>query len=102
MKCYRYSCDGGAIMIGNPSSRVCINNDFGDGLHCVYVYDDNDKFDSTGWDFKGTVIGDNINVYDYDCLHGDDLSNPDHILCILTGRYAVFVSMGSVVLEKWD
>ena len=102
MKKYRYSCDGGTIMIGNPSSRVCITNNFGDGIHSVYVYDENDKFDSIGWDFKGTVEGDNLNVYDYDCLYGDDLSNPDHILCTLTGRYAVYVSRGSVALEKWD
>lgn len=102
MKKYRYSCDGGTIMIGNSSSRVCITNNFGDGLHSVFMYDKNDDFDSTGWEFKGTVEGDNINVYDYDCLHGDELNNPEHILCTLTGRYAVSVSKGSVVLEKWN
>ena len=102
MKKYRYSCDGGTIMIGNSLSRACITNNFGDGLHSVFVYDKNDNFDSTGWEFKGTVEGDNINVYDYDCLHGDELSDPEHILCTLTGRYAVFVSRGSVVLKKWN
>lgn len=102
MKRYRYSCDGGTIMIGNPSSRVCIPNNYGDGTHYVYVYSATDKFNDDRWNFKGTVEGDSINVYDYDCLHGDDLINPKHILCTLTGRYAVYVSMGSVVLEKWN
>lgn len=105
IRTYTYGCDGGAIMIGNESSRVCVQNDFGDGSHevTVYSYDAKYLFDSDHFTFVGTVEGYNVNVYDYDCLKGDELTDPEHILCKLNaGRYAVFVNDGDVVLVQWD
>jgi len=100
---YVYGCDGGTIMIGNASSRVCIPNGYGDGSHCVYVYGINDVFKSDNYEFMGAVQGNELNVYDYDCLHGAELSDPSRILCRLEdGRYAIYVNEGTVVLKQWD
>lgn len=101
-KTYWYGCDGGSILIGNESSRTQITNDYGDGEHKVIVCSEG-EYNTKGFDFRGTVGGTDVNVYDYDCLHGDDLNNPEHILCKLKSghRYAVSVCNGTILLEDW-
>lgn len=102
---YVYGCDGGSIMIGNASSRVCITNGYGDGSHYVYVRGLNhpQRYGPEGYRFVGTIQGDNVNVYDYDCLSESELEKPQHILCKLEkGRYAIYVSDGTIILQQWD
>lgn len=102
VKKYWYGCDGGSILIGNESSRTQIVNNYGDGEHRVIVCG-RDEYNTKDFEFRGTVCGTDVNVYDYDCLRGDDLNNPEHILCKLKSghRYAVSVCGGTILLEDW-
>lgn len=102
----RYYCDGGSIMIGTKESRVCFPNGYGDGDFEVRVINPNDSTDKLymsedKWDWIGTVEGDGFNVYDYDCLHDEDLEDKEHILFHLSGRYGVYRRKGEIALEKW-
>lgn len=102
-KRFKYECDGGTIMLGNEGCRVCIPNNYGDGEFTVEISDDRDAKLVDRMDWKGTVEGDNIHIYSYDCLHGDDEEDKDYILYTLpAGRYAIYVSRGYVVLERWN
>lgn len=105
IKHFTYSCDGGTIMLGNETSRVCLPNGYGDGEHRIEIRDIEDKDysarDNMTW--LGTVQGNNIHVYDYDCLHGEALTSKEHILCTLVaGRWAVYCKQGNILLEQWD
>ena len=106
MRTFYYGCDGGCISIGTKSCTVHIPNDYGDGKHTVSVYskrDDAKKIEYRDiWRWKGTVQGSRINVYNYDCLTNDELSDKKNILCTLRGRYAVYVCSGDIALVKWD
>ena len=87
-------------MLGVKSSRVCIPNNYGDGAHELYVCDQHEK-DTKNYHFKGTVEGSRINVYNYDCLHGDELSDPANVLCKLHGCYGIYAYNGTIILERW-
>ncbi len=100
MKKIRYSCDGGAVCIGTRNARTCFTNGYGDGTFTVTVYEGGDRFDSDGWNFVGSVEGDTINIYDYDCYTNDECDN--NIALTLSGRYGVYIDRGSVALEKWN
>lgn len=104
IKKFKYECDGGTIMLGNETSRVCIPNGFGDGRFTVEVRDSEsrDYKYTNNMRWYGTVSGDNIHIYNYDCLHRDELTDDDNILYTLPeGKYAVYTSNGYVVLEQW-
>lgn len=102
MRKFKYDCDGGCIMLGNASSRVCFPNGFGDGEFTVYVCDKNKK-DTKHYEFLGTVSGSVVNIYSYDCLWGDELLEAENIRYTLPeGRYAVYANSGTIILEKWD
>lgn len=98
-----YACDGGSIMIGNETCRACFPNHYGDGYHNVYLCRD-EEYPTWGdeWDFMGTVEGTNLNVYDYDCYHGDALTCDSNFLFVLSGRYAVYAHDGDIIIQKWD
>ena len=102
MKRKRYSCDGGTICIGTIEARACYTNNYGDGTHTVTVYSKNDCFNGDGWEFKGSVEGQNIIVFDYDCLTDEDIKNENHVLFKLSGRCGVFAKDGNIVLNQWD
>lgn len=104
MKEYHYECDGGAIAIGTRSATVNICNGIGDGRHRVKVYDLNEAFDDTEYNFIGSVEGSRINVYEYDCLRPEDKRNKNCILCTLKGRYAIYTleHSGIIILRQWD
>ena len=107
MKVYEYGCDGGSISIGTKSCRVCIPNDIGDGRYILRVYSLRDdarcvEEERNKYKWKGVVEGNRINVYNYDCLSDDELSDDENILCTLRGRYAVYVCRGDIALVKWD
>ena len=106
MKTYKYDCDGGCICIGTKSCRVDIPNNYGDGQFTVYVYSKDERNNhieyKNKWEWKGAVKGTKIKVYSYDCLRGDELSDKKNILCILKGRYSVYVNEGNVALVQWD
>lgn len=106
MKEYKYGCDGGCILIGTKSCRVNIPNNYGDGKHTVSVYSEEKESKKIEyrdkWKWVGTVEGSRINVYNYDCLTDDELSDKKNILCTLKGRYAIYVCYGDIALVKWD
>lgn len=103
----KYECDGGTIMIGTKDSRVCLPNGYGDGSFKVSIVKTDEqkkKFykEYKKWKWVGAVNGDSFNVYSYDCLHGDDLTDKSNILYTLHGRYGVYHYNGNIVLEKWS
>ena len=101
----KYDCDGGTIMIGTKDSRVCLPNGYGDGCFKVSIVETDEqrkKFNKQNrWNWLGAVNGECFHVYDYDCLRGEELIDPAHILYTLHGRYGVYNSNGDIVLEKW-
>lgn len=104
IKKFKYECDGGSIMLGNETSCVCIPNGYGDGEFTVEVrdYESRDYKYTRDMEWHGAVSGDNIHIYNYDCLRGDDLTDSNNILYTLPeGRYGVYTSDGYVVLEQW-
>ena len=101
-----YSCDGGTVMIGNKNFRVHIPNGYGDGDFSVKIVKTaeqreafNKEYDN--WDYKGSVEGDEINVYSYDCLRGEELDDKRNILYTLSGRYGVYSNRGKITLVTW-
>lgn len=102
IKKFKYGCDGGTIMLGNETSRVCFPNGFGDGEFTVEV--NTEKTHPKYYDWLGTVQGNNIHIYNYDCIHGEDnLTNKENILYTLPeGRWAVYCRDGRILLEQWN
>lgn len=100
MKKNTYSCDGGCLMFGNASFRFNLPNGFGDGRHKVYISNNEDDIPKEA-KWVGTVSGDAINVYNYDCYNtlGELCEN---ILFTLHGKYGVYVDCGSVYFLGWD
>lgn len=105
IKRFKYECDGGTIMLGNETSRVCIPNGYGDGTFIVEITDceSRDYRYSSNMKWHGTVKGNNIHIYNYDCLGGDELTDDNNILYTLPeGRYGVYSNNGNILLEQWD
>lgn len=94
----RYDCDGGTIMIGNSSFRMCIPNGFGDGCHKVEVYENKKKIPKD-YKWKCAIHGNDINVYDYDCLNENQLTDK-HVLYKLNGWYSVYADCGNIIIAK--
>jgi hypothetical protein len=86
--------------------RASFPNNFGDGEWEIRIEDKANSVNRNDYDFLGTVEGSKINVYEYDCSSTRDLTDPNHILCTLSGRYAVYASRGGwngdMLLEKWN
>lgn len=104
-KKFTYGCDGGTIMLGNETSRVCFPNDFGDGKFTVIVNTKKTYGEYRNHEFKwlGTVEGNNIHIYNYDCLIESELTDNKSILYTLPeGRWAVYALDGNILLELWD
>ena len=101
MKRKYYGCDGGTICIGTPEARACYTNDYGDGSHAVYVCGRNEK-NLDRWHFKGAIVGTDIRVFDYDCLTTEECKDDKHVLFKLSGRFGIYASNGTIVLERWD
>ena len=102
-----YDCDGGSIAIGTRNCTAHFPNGYGDGTFSVRVVStekDRKKFckESANWDYCGSVEGDEINVYAYDCLRGDELEQKANILYTLSGRYGVYRNNGEIVLGQWS
>ena len=105
MKEYRYCADVGSLVLGNLDFISGYSNGFGDGYFRVIVLDSRNELkyipNYQDYRFETTVFG-KFNVYDYDCLQTkEDLSDPEHILTTLEGRYAVFCNKGDMIMEKW-
>jgi hypothetical protein len=104
-KKFTYECDGGTIMLGNETSRVCIPNGYGDGAFTVEITTEKTygKLHGYKMNWLGTVQGNNIHVYNYDCLIADELTDNNCILYTLPkGRWAVYALDGDILLELWD
>ena len=102
-----YDCDGGSIAIGTKECRSCFPNKYGDGCFSVKVISTEKQKKTfnehySKWRYVGSVEGTGINVYDYDCLHGDELEDESHILFTLNGRYGVYCNNGKIILDKWN
>ena len=106
MKKY-YGCDGGTIMIGTKECRSCFPNGYGDGEFSVEVIStekQKKEFNKNykKWNWLGTVEGNEINVYSYDCLDQSEIENTkENILFTLSGRYGIYRNNGKIILEKW-
>jgi hypothetical protein len=101
-KKFTYSCDGGTIMLGNETSRVSFPNGFGDGEFTVTVTTEKTygKHRNQKMNWLGILEGNNIHIYDYDCLGDEDVTNENHILYTLPeGRWAVYALDGNILLE---
>lgn len=102
---FQYGCDGGCVVIGNADFQMHVTNDYGDGTHFIRVYDGfnsaPNKMNGRAVKFIGTACG-TFNVYNYDCLDEEDLTDFDNILCTLCGKYAVYTCYGNIFLEKWE
>lgn len=106
-KIYHYECDGGALLIGNRGVQCSYPNNWGDGEWEVEVRNKKEEFkynDHDKYTFSGSVRGDAIKVYSYDCPDTNDLKDPNFVLCTLKGRYAVFAEKGSgnMMLQQWN
>lgn len=110
MQRFTYDCDGGSIAIGTSKCRVCLPNEYGDGEFNVFITEKDEKpdmlggvtTDSNNWSFLGCAEGDEINVYNYDCLNTEEqLKNG--VLITLSGRYGIrcMKNDGDIWLEKW-
>lgn len=102
-----YDCDCGSITIGTKECRSNFSNGYGDGCFSVEVISTEKQKKTfnkhySKWRYVGSVEGTGINVYDYDCLDGDELEDESHILFALSGRYGVYCNNGKIVLDKWD
>ena len=103
----KYDCDGGAIAIGTKGCVAHYPNGYGDGTFSVEILKTDEQLKKfrnkyRDWRFVGSVEGNEINIYSYDCLHGEELEDKANILYTLSGRYGVFVNNGKVVLEQWS
>ena len=78
-KIFAYGCDGGTIMLGNETSRVSFPNGFGDGEFTVTVTTKKAYGNHHKMKWLGVVEGNNIHIYDYDCLDGEDVTNENNI-----------------------
>ena len=111
MKKYKYSCDGGSLLLGNENFTACYMNNYGDGTHHVYIRRRGEETpkDWTGanfysrLNFEGCVTG-KFNVYNYDCIHNEELSDKKNIIKTLSGRWAVYSvrENGDMLLEQWE
>ena len=99
-----YGCDGGSLSIGTPEARCSFINCYGDGEHAVEIYNSRITEDKDRLIFRGAVEGENILVFDYDCLTDEECRDPKHVLFQLEGRYGVFARKGTgdMLLEKWN
>ncbi len=102
----KYECDGSTIMIGTKDFRVFLPNGYGDGAFTVRVIKTDKQKQQfykqqDTWKWVGTVEGDQIHIWNYDCLDDKELTE-DNILYTLQGRYAIYRNKGKIVLEeKW-
>ncbi len=102
-KRFEYICDGGSIMLGNETSRACFPNGYGDGCFTVEVFDEGENELGSNWRWLGTVEGTGENIYHYDCLRGESLTDKTEILYTLPeGRYGVYHNGGNIALELWN
>lgn len=112
MKRFKYSCNGGALALGNETFTCHYMNSYGDGTHHVYIKDRNEQFPGADnrsfydlYHFEGSIEG-VFNVYNYDCLSKSEWNNKENILITLTGRYGVYSMKdkysGDMLLEKWE
>lgn len=97
MKEYEYICDGGSLKIGVDSFSCCYMNNYGDGDHTLFVFDDDQEFEKVYARFKfvGCVSG-RGNVYYYDC--------DDDVLFEFSGTYAVYAELnsGNMAMVCWS
>lgn len=95
MQVEQYICDGGALMIGKRGFTMSLSNNVGDGKYSVYLYSSDAEFYRANphiYRWLGSVKGDNINIYYYDCLDDAELSASECILFTLTGSYFIYRS----------
>lgn len=104
-----YHCDGGTLLIGNETIQASFPNGYGDGKFPVDLIDTEEKKkqfkkDYMKWKWLGTVTGEEINVYSYDCYRGSELKDKRHILYTVSGILSVYrhVDGGNMALEMWS
>ena len=97
MKQYEYICDGGSLKIGVDGFSCHYLNNYGDGEHILFVFDDDREFSRVYDRFKfiGCVSGKG-NVYYYDCS--------EDVLFEFNGTYAVYAERdgGDMAMLCWN
>lgn len=100
-----YECDGGSLLVGSESVTLRLPNGYGygygDGVFDVTVFDRSEnKYQilPEGYEFVANIRGNNIIIYKYDCLYGEDLKR--HKLFVLSGEYSVYRYKGNMYFEK--
>lgn len=113
MKKYKYSCDGGSLLLGNENFQCAYMNNYGDGTHTVFIKNKNDKWPRLPnndvrrfyeiYHFEGSVQG-KFNVYNYDFLHDNELIEKENICTTLSGRYGIYSvkNSGDMFIEHWE
>ena len=99
MKKYNYGCDAGILLIGNKECLMYMPNGYGDGGFNVLVAEQGDVV-TEGFRFVTAIKGQDIKLYDYDCLDYEELD--EHVICTLSGRYGVYNYDGDIFIERWS
>ena len=98
MKQYKYICDGGSLRIGVDGFYCHYLNNYGDGEHNLFVFDNETEFRdlSACFQFVGSVSG-HGNVYYYDCCDDD-------VLLEFNGSCAVYAerNSGDMAIVYWS
>lgn len=94
MKEFKYSADGGSLMLGTEAFKAHYFNNYGDGEFTVFIDESSKDTDEKRWKYIDSVEG-QFNVYDYDCGNAE-------ILTTLNGRYGVYSNHGDMLLVKWN
>lgn len=92
MKEFKYSTEGGSLMVGTEAFKAHYSNYYGDGDFTVYIDDDGN--DPDNWKYVDSVEG-QFNVYDCDTKDAE-------ILTTLNGRYGIYSKRGNMLLVKWN
>jgi len=89
---YETLSDVGGLKVGNSSFNIVIPNGYGDGRTLVSL-NGKGTFNTEAFNFWGTLKGDNIGIYSYDC--------GDEVIKTISGNFGVFYKNGLIILEEW-
>lgn len=92
-KCKKTLSDAGGIKIGSKDFSIILPNGYGDGItrYAVLVHS---TFNNLMFDYKTSIAGNCINIYDYDC--------GNRVLETLSGEFHVYSCNGIVVFEDMN
>lgn len=66
-KCFETESDAGSLKIGNSEFSILINNNIGDGVTCVAIFNNEKEFYNADLMDFTTLIQGHFYIYNYDC-----------------------------------